>query len=150
MGLPPAAGARGEPPAPPGRAGRNASSPRRGEAGGCCETSQPPAYYFPPDDVRLDLLEGVAPPHLLRVEGPGVVPDGRVGDAVGDRRRAGCTSGPVERFEAIRDHLAFYPQRLDCFVDGERVTGNDGTFYGGWISSFVVGPFKGGSGTATW
>jgi hypothetical protein len=57
---------------------------------------------------------------------------------------------PVERFASIQDHLAFYAQRLDCSIDGEPVTGNDGTFYGGWISSSVVGPFKGGAGTATW
>jgi hypothetical protein len=57
----------------------------------------------------------------------------------------------VERYAAIRDHLAFYAQRVDaCWVDDERVRGNDGSFYGGWITSNVVGPFKGGPGTAGW
>jgi hypothetical protein len=58
---------------------------------------------------------------------------------------------PVDRYAAIKDHLAFYAQRVDaCFVDGEQVRGNEGSFYGGWITSKVVGPFKGGPGTAGW
>ena len=60
-------------------------------------------------------------------------------------------SGPIERYAAIADHLAFYAQRVDrCVVDGEDVQPMDGTFYGGWITSKVVGPFKGGAGTAGW
>jgi hypothetical protein len=37
-----------------------------------------------------------------------------------------------------------------CFVDGERVQPQDGDFYGGWITSAIVGPFKGGAGTWGW
>jgi hypothetical protein len=58
---------------------------------------------------------------------------------------------PVDRFAAIGGFLAFYPQRVDeCSVDGERVQSNEGSFYGGWITSDIVGPFKGGTGTAHW
>ena len=57
----------------------------------------------------------------------------------------------LEPFLAIADHLAFYPQRVDgCFVDHERVRPNEGGFYGGWVTSKVVGPFKGGPGTTGW
>lgn len=75
------------------------------------ETSQPPAYYFPPDDVRLDLF--VPSHHVTFCEWKG---------------------------------QATY----SCTVDGEEVTGNEGTYYGGWITSKAVGPFKGGPGTAGW
>ncbi len=54
------------------------------------------------------------------------------------------------RFEPIRDHLAFYPSLLECFVDGERVTPQTGGFYGGWVTSQVVGPFKGAPGSEYW
>ena len=58
---------------------------------------------------------------------------------------------PSPGFAAIADHLAFYPQRVDaCFVDDEQVQANEGDFYGGWITSKVVGPFKGGPGTWGW
>jgi hypothetical protein len=53
--------------------------------------------------------------------------------------------------EAIRDALAFYPAPMDaCYVDDERVVAQPGGFYGGWITSDIVGPFKGETGTAGW
>jgi uncharacterized protein (DUF427 family) len=114
-----------------------------------CETSQPPAYYFPPDDVRVELLEGSLHRTFCEWKGQASYRSVRVGDLV-VADAAWVYERPVERFAPIEDHLAFYAQRLDCSIDGEPVTGNDGTFYGGWISSSVVGPFKGGAGTATW
>jgi hypothetical protein len=36
------------------------------------------------------------------------------------------------------------PQPMDaCYVDGEKVTPQAGNFYAGWITSDIVGPFKG-------
>ena len=55
---------------------------------------------------------------------------------------------PLPGFEAIRDAVAFYPALMDeCTLDGEVVVAQPGDFYGGWISSEVAGPFKGGPGT---
>lgn len=55
------------------------------------------------------------------------------------------------RFESITDHLFIYPGKVDrCTVDGELVTPQDGEFYGGWITSDVVGPFKGAPGSEWW
>ena len=113
------------------------------------ETSQAPAIYFPPGDVDLTLLEAVA--RSTHCEWKGTA--GYFDLVAGRRRSAGAAWSyrhPVAAYEAIRDHLAFYAQRLDCSVDGEAVLGNEGTFYGGWITSDVVGPFKGGAGTAHW
>jgi hypothetical protein len=41
---------------------------------------------------------------------------------------------------------------LECaaYVDGELVEAQEGDFYCGWISSEIVGPFKGGTGTVGW
>ena len=58
---------------------------------------------------------------------------------------------PIAGFEAIAGHVAFYAQLMDrCLVDGEVVDPNPGAFYGGWITSKVVGPFKGAPGTLHW
>ena len=58
---------------------------------------------------------------------------------------------PTASFAPIRNYVAFYPGMMDaCYVDGERVQPQPGGFYGGWVTSAVVGPFKGGPGTATW
>jgi hypothetical protein len=58
---------------------------------------------------------------------------------------------PSPGCESIRDHLAFYPGRVDaCFVDDEQVRAQEGDFYGGWITADIEGPFKGGPGTRSW
>ena len=55
---------------------------------------------------------------------------------------------PLPGFEAIRDHVAFYAGRVDeAWVGEERATPQPGRFYGGWVTSRVVGPFKGEPGT---
>ena len=49
------------------------------------------------------------------------------------------------------DHVAVYPGRMEsCEVDGEVVDAQEGDFYGGWVTSRVVGPFKGAPGTLGW
>jgi uncharacterized protein (DUF427 family) len=115
------------------------------------ETSQAPAFYLPADDVDADLV--IASTHRTFCEWKGqahywhiAVPGSPV---VHDA--AWSYPDPRAGFEPIAGHLAFYPQRVDaCFIDGEQVRPNDGGFYGGWVTSRVVGPFKGGAGTAGW
>jgi hypothetical protein len=47
--------------------------------------------------------------------------------------------------------MAFYPAKMDaCYVNGEKVIPQPGDFYGGWITSNIVGPFKGEPGTMFW
>lgn len=115
------------------------------------ETSHPPAYYIPRNDVH----EG----HLRTAEGGRTFCEwkGQASyfDVVSGNRvapRAAWTyPDPVAAYAALRDHVAFYPDPMDaCFVDDERVAPQSGSFYGGWITSDVVGPFKGGPGTAGW
>ena len=58
---------------------------------------------------------------------------------------------PLPGYESIAGHVAFYPGRVDeAWVDGERVMPQAGDFYGGWITSEVTGPFKGGPDTNGW
>jgi hypothetical protein len=47
--------------------------------------------------------------------------------------------------------LALYPGRVDsATVEGEVVDAQEGDFYGGWITSWITGPFKGAPGTLGW
>ncbi len=58
---------------------------------------------------------------------------------------------PVKGYESLKDYLTFYPSKMEaCFVGDERVQAQEGNFYGGWITSDIVGPFKGGAGTWGW
>ncbi len=110
------------------------------------ETSQPPGIYFPPDDVRMDLLD----PHGQRTvcEWKG---QAHYWTVAGSEAAAWSYPQPVASYAELRDHVAFYPQRVDaCYLDDERVQANAGDFYGGWITADIGGPFKGGPGTAGW
>jgi uncharacterized protein (DUF427 family) len=66
------------------------------------------------------------------------------------RHAAWCYPEPLTPFGAIKDYLAFYPGRVACYVDGERVRAQPGGFYGGWVTAEIVGPFKGDTGTGRW
>ena len=114
------------------------------------ETSHPPVYYLPPGDVRRELLVASARISFCEWKGRAVY----WSLVVGDRQAldvAYSYPAPSLAFGAIGDHLAFYAAPMDgCFVGGERVTPQAGGFYGGWITSDIVGPFKGGPRTNGW
>lgn len=114
------------------------------------ETSHPPGWYLPPDDVRTDLLEPVDGQSLCEFKGVA-----RYYDVVVEGRRferaVWAYPAPSRAYEALTGYLSFYPGRVErCFVDEEQVTPQEGQFYGGWITGDVVGPFKGGPGTHGW
>ncbi len=115
------------------------------------ETSHPPTIYVPPADVRRDLLvPSDARPTICEFKGVARYLDTLVG---GERVPAVAWAfrKPVRGYEALRDHVAFYPGRMDaCLLDDERVQAQEGDFYGGWITADVLGPFKGAPGTAGW
>ena len=115
------------------------------------ETSQPPAFYLPPADVDLTLLRpSTIAPTTCEWKGVATYFDVVVGDRVAVAATWTYTE-PWAGYEAIAGHLAFYAQKMDrCTVAGEVVQPNDGDFYGGWVTSKVVGPFKGGPGSWGW
>jgi hypothetical protein len=66
-------------------------------------------------------------------------------------RAAWSYPDPTPGFAPIRDAVAVMAGMVDrCTVNGEIVTPQPGGFYGGWITSWVRGPFKGGPGSAGW
>lgn len=115
------------------------------------ETSHPPTIYIPPTDVRADLLiESDAPASWCEFKGAA-----RYLDALVNSRRFGAIAwrypAPTRGYEALRDHVAFYPERVGCaWLDDERVRAQPSGFYGGWITSDITGPFKGPPQTLGW
>lgn len=113
------------------------------------ETASPPTFYLPWADVTAGLLESTAGTSWCEWKGEArywslVTPDGQL-------ERVGWSyPAPSPGFAAIREHVAFYASRLECFVAGERVRPQPGGFYGGWITAEIVGPFKGELGTSGW
>lgn len=120
------------------------------EAWRVLETSQPPAYYVSPDHIDLTLLRASERHTFCEWKGVASYADVVAGERVA--RDAAWTYPEVTApFAAIAGFWAFYAQALDeCWVDDERVSPNEGSFYGGWITANVTGPFKGAPGTAHW
>lgn len=110
------------------------------------ETSHPPVYYLPMDDVSRAVLR--SSPHTTLCEYKGIARyfDVVVGNSVA-QNGAWYYPEPEQEFDVLRDCVAFYPRLMDeITLDGEVVVPQPGMFYGGWITSEVVGPFKGGPG----
>ena len=114
------------------------------------ETSHPPTYYLPRDAFVAGSLRPTADSSMCEWKGYASYFD-VVGDTVVAARSAWHYPEPAPAFAALRDHVAVYPAAMDrCLVGGEIVTPQAGGFYGGWITSRVVGPFKGEPGTWGW
>ena len=114
------------------------------------ETSHPPTWYLPLDDVRRELVRPGDGASFCEWKGAASYVDLAVGDRVAEQ--AGWYyPDPAPEYGALRDHIAFYAGRVDgVTVDGVEVDPQPGGFYGGWITPDVVGPFKGGPGSAGW
>lgn len=114
------------------------------------ETASPPTFYIPPADVRLDLLVPESGHTVCEWKGEATYWSIRI-DTHTWRSAAWSYPDPKATFESIRDHLAFYAGRVDeAWVDEELVVPQAGDFYGGWVTSGIVGPFKGEPGTLDW
>ena len=115
-----------------------------------CETSHPPVYYVPRDDLADGVLERASGGSWCEWKGAATYWD----LVVGTRRvaQAGwCYENPTPGFEHLAGAVAFYPGKVDrALVEGEPARPQAGGFYGGWITDDVVGPFKGASGTLGW
>lgn len=114
------------------------------------ETSHPPVYYIPPEDLKMEHLALIPKSSFCEWKGRA----GYYTVSVGDRQASSAAwfyPNPTPAFAAIKDYVAFYPSRMDaCYLDGEKVQAQEGDFYGGWITQDIVGPFKGGLGTWGW
>jgi uncharacterized protein (DUF427 family) len=109
------------------------------------ETPHPPVYYIPPADVAAELRRT---PRQTVCEFKGLA---TYWDVAGVVEAAWSYEEPNRGYESLHGLLAFYPSRFDeCTVDGETVVAQPGDFYGGWLTSDITGPVKGGPGTLGW
>ena len=114
------------------------------------ETSHPPNVYIPLRDV----LPGTLVPCDLstacewkgRAEYFDVVSkNNRIG------RAAWYYPAPMRAYSRLAGYVSFYARLMTaCYIGDELVTPQPGDFYGGWITSQIVGPFKGEPGTEFW
>ena len=110
------------------------------------ETASPPTYYLPPEDVDFTRLVDAPGSSFCEWKGRA----NYYALATGGGVVAWQYREPSESFAAVTGYLSFYPAKVLCTVDGERVRPQPGDFYGGWITDEVTGPFKGEPGTGHW
>ncbi|GMN10194.1 DUF427 domain-containing protein [Croceitalea sp. MTPC9] len=112
------------------------------------ETAHPPSYYIPPTDINQNFLIRIPnKKSLCEWKGSAIYWALKTDP---EQAIAWSYPDPFSEFEAIKDHLAFYPQQLNCFIKQEKVTPQPGKSYAGWITTNLVGPFKGEPGTGHW
>ena len=114
------------------------------------ETSHPPTYYLPIADFAAGVLSPAAGQSFCEFKGAASYFDIVVGDTV-IPSAAWTYENPAKGYESLKGKVALYANRVDqCRVGDEVVQPQEGDFYGGWITSKIVGPFKGPPGTFGW
>ncbi len=114
------------------------------------ETSHPPVYYFPPENVSMQFLKENNYTTRCEWKGEAKYYDMEI-DGKLIKNVAWTYPNINKRYKEMEDYIAFYPGKFAaCYVNGEPVQAQQGDFYGGWITSEIVGPFKGPPGTWGW
>jgi uncharacterized protein (DUF427 family) len=114
------------------------------------ETSHPPVYYIPSEDIKLEHLIETPKKTWCEWKGRCQYYDVSVADKY-INYAAWRYIEPTPDFASIQEYYSFYANSMDaCYVNDELVKPQAGDFYGGWITSDIVGPFKGEPGTTWW
>lgn len=114
------------------------------------ETAGAPVYYLPRSEIRTDLLTDTSDHSFCEWKGLATYLDLKVGDREVPHA-AWAYLTPNAGYEELADRIAFYASAVDeAWVGDERATPQPGRYYGGWVTSRVVGPFKGEPGTEGW
>jgi len=115
-----------------------------------CETSHPPVYYVPREDIAAGVLVPGRGSSFCEFKGSATYWSLRTGDR-SEPEVGWSYENPSPAYAELAGAVAFYPGRFDeATVDDEPVRAQAGGFYGGWITDEVVGPFKGEPGTFGW
>lgn len=114
------------------------------------ETSHPPVYYVPIADFVPGALADTPGSSFCEFKGSARYFDVHGGGVV----RPGAAwhyPDPTPGFGALVGRVAVYAGPMDaCTVGDEVVVPQPGGFYGGWVTSSIVGPFKGIPGSLGW
>lgn len=134
-------------------AGEEIASTQRGLR--ICETAGAPVYFFPPEDVRAEVLRyHPQPASFCEWKGAATYID----LVVGEQRRAEAAftyADPLDDlgqgYSRVAGWIAFYAGRVDeAWVGDELASPQPGGFYAGWVTSRITGPIKGAPGSEGW
>ncbi len=111
------------------------------------ETAGAPTYYIPPADVGIETLLEITGSSFCEWKGSAsyFALQSRPEQPIG-----WCYKSPTPEYAIIKNYISFYPGRIECYIEGERVQPQPGHFYGGWVTADIVGPIKGEPGSSHW
>ncbi|MDD9900814.1 MAG: DUF427 domain-containing protein [Alphaproteobacteria bacterium] len=117
------------------------------------ETSCPPVYYFPPEDVHTQYLQRSTHKTFCEWKGPATywhikIPGNDVIENAAWSYHAPLTD--AADYTPIKNHFAFYAGLLACALDNKTVDAQASLYYGGWVTAEITGPFKGMAGSEDW
>jgi len=107
------------------------------------EYSHPPSYYIPLDDIDLQyvMVSSKVRSTFCEFKGEATYYDVEVGWEVSEGA-AWSYDFPTRAYRMLKDHIAFYPAKVDaCWVDEYRVRPEPRSFYGGWVTPLVKGVY---------
>ncbi|ORW95839.1 hypothetical protein AWB92_08460 [Mycobacterium sp. IEC1808] len=114
------------------------------------ETSHPPTYYLPREAFAGATLRAASGSSWCEWKGQATYYDLVTANAAA-AKAAWSYVNPSRGFAPIRGAVAVLAAKVDrCTVNGEAVVPQPGGFYGGWITSWITGPFKGVPGSTGW
>jgi uncharacterized protein (DUF427 family) len=103
------------------------------------ETAGAPTFYLPRHHVEMQILLENDTQSLCEWKG-----SARSFNVVdGPRDAAWSYIETFPEYAELAGWMAFYPGRVECYVDGERARPQAGGYYGGWVTNEIVGPVKG-------
>ena len=111
-----------------------------------CETFHPPSIYIEPAAFKTGTFHQVSGrPSFCEWKGLATYWDLSRSNGESIRHKAGWSyDHPDDRYSTLKSWISVYPKLVDgCYLEGEKVIAQPGTFYGGWITSWIRGPFKG-------
>ena len=109
------------------------------------ETAGAPTVYIPPQDVNDKLLSYGEVSSVCEWKGAA-----QTIQVAGIENAGWRYTQMFPDFAALYLWPSFYPSKLNCSIDGEKVTPQPSGYYGGWVTAKLKGPIKGVPGSQGW
>lgn len=114
------------------------------------EKAHPPCYYIPMSDIQMHYLKPNNEISFCEYKGKASYFNVEIGEDV-LQDIAWTYLKPTSKYTQLTGYIAFFAGKgCDCYVHDELASPQPSEFFGGWITSDIVGPFKGEEGTWDW
>lgn len=115
-----------------------------------CETAAPPTYYLPRSAFVAGCLVDAPGGSYCEWKGQARYHCLKVGEQSA-RHAAWSYPALYPEYAVLAEHVGVYAGRVErCTIGGVPVQPQPGSFYAGWVTPELTGPFKGEAGSEGW